>query len=338
MEYLFEYGLFLAKALTVVVAIGIVIALIVGASSKPKGKSGSLEVTDLSEQMQNVKDDFLANTLDKKELKALHKEQKAAEKNKEESASKGKVYVIDFKGSMDAHEVESLREEVSAVLMLADKDKDQVLVRLESGGGVVHGYGLAASQLQRIKAAEIKLTVAIDKVAASGGYMMACVADEIIAAPFAIVGSIGVIAQIPNFNKLLKKNDIDYEQITAGQYKRTLTLFGENTDDGRAKFKEEIEQTHTLFKQFVSQNRPNMDLDTVATGEHWFALDAKDKGLVDRINTSDDELISLAAERQAYKLAYKQKKGFADKLAKNLAITIESVGMRLWSQTQRLKP
>ncbi|WP_462158532.1 protease SohB [Pseudoalteromonas sp. GB56] len=338
MEYLFEYGLFLAKALTVVVAIGIVVALIVGASSKPKGKSGSLEVTDLSEQMQNVKDDFLANTLDKKELKALHKEQKAAEKNKEESASKGKVYVIDFKGSMDAHEVESLREEVSAVLMLADKDKDQVLVRLESGGGVVHGYGLAASQLQRIKAAEIKLTVAIDKVAASGGYMMACVADEIIAAPFAIVGSIGVIAQIPNFNKLLKKNDIDYEQITAGQYKRTLTLFGENTDDGRAKFKEEIEQTHTLFKQFVSQNRPNMDLDTVATGEHWFALDAKDKGLVNRINTSDDELISLAAERQAYKLAYKQKKGFADKLAKNLAITIESVGMRLWSQTQRLKP
>ncbi|MEO2266119.1 protease SohB [Pseudoalteromonas sp. YIC-656] len=338
MEYLFEYGLFLAKALTVVVAIGAVIALIVGASSKPKGKSGSLEVTDLSEQMQNVKDDFLANTLDKKELKALHKEQKAAQKNNEDSATKGKVYVIDFKGSMDAHEVESLREEVSAVLMLADKEKDQVLVRLESGGGVVHGYGLAASQLQRIKAAEIRLTVAIDKVAASGGYMMACVADEIIAAPFAIVGSIGVIAQIPNFNKILKKNDIDYEQITAGQYKRTLTLFGENTDDGRAKFKEEIEQTHTLFKQFVAQNRPNMDLDTVATGEHWFALDAKDKGLVDRINTSDDELISLAKERHAYKLAYKRKKGFADKLAKNLALTIESVGMRLWSQTQRLKP
>ncbi|MEO2279211.1 protease SohB [Pseudoalteromonas pernae] len=338
MEYLFEYGLFLAKALTVVVAIGAVIALIVGASSKPKGKSGSLEVTDLSEQMQNVKDDFLANTLDKKELKALHKEQKAAQKNNEDSATKGKVYVIDFKGSMDAHEVESLREEVSAVLMLADKEKDQVLVRLESGGGVVHGYGLAASQLQRIKAAEIRLTVAIDKVAASGGYMMACVADEIIAAPFAIVGSIGVIAQIPNFNKILKKNDIDYEQITAGQYKRTLTLFGENTDDGRAKFKEEIEQTHTLFKQFVAQNRPNMDLDTVATGEHWFALDAKGKGLVDRINTSDDELISLVKERHAYKLAYKRKKGFADKLAKNLALTIESVGMRLWSQTQRLKP
>ena len=338
MEYLFEYGLFLAKALTVVVALAIIIALIVGASAKPKSKAGSLEVTDLSEQMRTIKDDFLANTLDKKALKALKKQQKAESKEQIDEANKGKVYVIDFKGSMDAHEVESLREEISALLMLANKETDQVLVRLESGGGVVHGYGLAASQLQRIKEADIKLTIAIDKVAASGGYMMACVADEVIAAPFAIVGSIGVVAQIPNFNKILKKNDIDYEQITAGQYKRTLTLFGENTDDGRDKFKEEIEQTHSLFKQFVAQHRPSMDLDVVATGEHWFALDAKDKGLVDRITTSDDELMTLAKDKQAYKLTYKQKKGLADKFAKNLAITVEYAAMRLWSQTQRLKP
>ncbi|MFY8273329.1 protease SohB [Pseudoalteromonas sp. SSDWG2] len=340
MEYLFEYGLFLAKALTIVIAIGAIVALVVGASTKPKGQSGSLEVTDLSEQMQQTKDDFLESTLDKKALKALRKEQKAKNKSddKVDTDSQGKVYVIDFKGSMDAHEVESLREEVSAILMFADKEKDRVLVRLESGGGVVHGYGLASSQLQRITSSGIKLTVAIDKVAASGGYMMACVADEIIAAPFAIVGSIGVIAQIPNFNKVLKKHDIDYEQITAGQYKRTLTLFGENTDDGRQKFREEVEQTHELFKQFVSQHRPDMDLEQVATGEHWFALDAKDKGLVDRISTSDDELITLAQNHHAYKVQYKQKQGLADKFAKNLAITIESVGMRLWSQGKRLIP
>ena len=149
---------------------------------------------------------------------------------------------------MDAHEVESLREEITAIISIANPSKDKVLIRLESGGGVVHGYGLAASQLQRIKSAGIPLSVAIDKVAASGGYMMACVADEILAAPFAIVGSIGVIAQIPNFNKILKKNDVEFEQITAGEFKRTLTLFGENTDKAREKFREEIEQTHDLFK------------------------------------------------------------------------------------------
>ncbi|WP_105259060.1 protease SohB [Pseudoalteromonas sp. T1lg88] len=338
MEYLFEYGLFLAKALTIVVAIGVVIALIVGAAAKPKTKPGTLEVDDLSEQMKQIKDDFLDNTLDKKALKVLNKERKQAAKEEADKEPKGRLYVIDFKGSMDAHEVESLRQEVSAIISLADKDKDQVLVRLESGGGVVHGYGLGASQLQRLKNAEIKLTVAIDKVAASGGYMMACVADEIIAAPFAIVGSIGVIAQIPNFNKVLKKHDIDYEQITAGQYKRTLTLFGENTDAGREKFREEIEQTHTLFKQFVAEHRPALDIEQVATGEHWFALDAHNKGLVDRISTSDDELLNLVKDYQTYKVTYKLKKGLAEKVAKNFAITIEQLGMRLWSKSKSLRP
>ena len=245
------------------------------------------------------------------------------------------LFWLDFNGSMDAHEVESLREEVTAILSLANKEKDEVLVRLESGGGVVHGYGLAASQLLRIKDAEIKLTIAIDKVAASGGYMMACVADKVIAAPFAIVGSIGVIAQIPNFNKLLKKNDIDYEQITAGQYKRTLTLFGENTEQGREKFKAEIEQTHGLFKQFVAKHRPQLDLEKVATGEHWFAMDAIDLNLVDSIATSDDELLQQAKSKQAYKVTYKQKKGLADKFALSMSKGVESALMKLLSKSQR---
>ena len=108
-------------------------------------------------------------------------------------------------------------------------------------------YGLAASQMQRIRDKKLKLTVCVDKVAASGGYMMAVVADKIIAAPFAVLGSIGVLAQVPNFHRLLKKHDVDFEMLTAGKYKRTLTMFGENTDKGREKFQEDIEDTHVLF-------------------------------------------------------------------------------------------
>lgn len=338
MEFLYEYGLFFAKTLTFVIAIAAIVAIIMGAAAKPKSKKGEIEIDDLSEQLVELKDDFFANTLSKKALKAHVKQQKANTKKRVDEAPKSRTYVVDFNGSMDAHEVESLREEITAILTIADKEKDTVLVRLESGGGVVHGYGLAASQLQRVKNAGIHLTVSIDKVAASGGYMMACVANEIVAAPFAIVGSIGVIAQIPNFNKVLKKNDVEFEQITAGDYKRTLTLFGENTDKGREKFKDEIEQTHGLFKTFVSQHRPSLDIDEVATGEHWFALQALEKGLVDKIDTSDDLLLRSHTERQIFKVKYKVKKNLSDKLAIGLSGTLNQAFIRLWSQLSKLKP
>jgi serine protease SohB len=338
LEFLYEYGLFFAKTLTFVVAVAAIVAIIVGAAVKPKAKKGEISIDDLSEQLADLKQNFIENTLSKKELKAYFKQQKAEAKEQQDKDPKPRLYVIDFNGSIDAHEVESLREEITAILTIADKEKDKVLVRLESGGGVVHGYGLAASQLQRLRNAGIHLTVAIDKVAASGGYMMACVANEIVAAPFAIVGSIGVIAQIPNFNKILKKNDVDFEQITAGEYKRTLTLFGENTEKGREKFKEEIEQTHGLFKTFVSEQRPSLDIDSVATGEHWFATQAFDRGLVDKIETSDDILLNQAYERQIYKVKYKVKKNLTDKLAVGLSSSISQAGVNLMSRFKGMNP
>ena len=243
MEFLYEYGLFVAKAVTLVVAFIVVVSTIVGVASKQKQGKGQLEIVSISEQLKDITNYAKQVLLDKNALKKLAKEQKkeAKAKNKEkgEDANKSRLYVLDFKGSMDANEVEHLREEVTAILCVANKE-DEVLVRLESGGGVVHGYGLAASQLQRIKEKGLKLTIAVDKVAASGGYMMAWVADKLLASQFAYIGSIGVLAQLPNFNKLLKKNDIEFEQHTAGEFKRTLTIFGENNDEGRAKFKEEI--------------------------------------------------------------------------------------------------
>ncbi|PHR85376.1 MAG: protease SohB [Colwellia sp.] len=339
MDFLYEYGLFLAKTVTFVLAVIAIIAVVAASAIKQKHKKGELEITDLSEQYEDVEQEVIHALLSKEELKLKEKadkklaksqakKDKALAKEKANSDSeietKAKVFVVDFKGSIDAKEVSSLREEVSAILSVATK-QDEVFIRLESGGGMVHGYGLASSQLDRIRQHEIPLTVSVDKVAASGGYMMACVANNIIAAPFAILGSIGVIAQLPNFNKLLKKNNIDFEQFTAGEFKRTVTMFGENTEKGKEKFIEELEETHVLFKDFVSEHRPSLDLDKVATGEHWFGTKALELGLVDCIQTSDDYLQKISKSHKVVAIKYEVKKGLAEKFAKAASLSVESI-------------
>lgn len=331
MEFLYEYGMFLAKAVTIVIAIVAVIIVVLASTVKHKSDKGELRITNLSEELEDLKHSLKEELLSKKQFKAYEKQLKADEKAKEKSAEedrKGKVFVIDFKGSIDAAEVASLREEISAILTIAEKG-DEVVVNVESGGGMVHGYGLASSQLDRLRQAEIPLTICVDKVAASGGYMMACVANKVYAAPFAIVGSIGVVAQLPNFNRLLKKHEIDYEQHTAGDFKRTLTVFGENTDEGRQKFQQELEETHVLFKAFVSKYRPQLDLAKVATGEHWYGQQAIELGLIDAISTSDDVLMQLAKERTVYKLRYQVRKKLADKIAHGASLSVNAIFNRL---------
>ncbi|EOL8966341.1 protease SohB [Cronobacter dublinensis] len=341
-----EYGLFLAKIVTVVVALAIVITLIANLTQRKKAQRGELRVTRLGEEYKEMKEEVAAALLDPHQHKQWHKNQK--KKNKQEAkaakarakrgeaapAGKPTLYVLDFKGSIDAHEVSALREEVTAVLAVA-KPQDEVLLRLESPGGVVHGYGLAASQLQRLRERQIPLTVAVDKVAASGGYMMACVANNIVAAPFAIIGSIGVVAQIPNFNRLLKRNDIDIELHTAGQYKRTLTLLGENTEEGREKFREDLNETHQLFKEFVHSMRPSLDIDAVATGEHWYGVQAQEKGLVDEISTSDDLIIARMQERDVVSLRYMQRKRLMDRFTGSAAQSLDRLLLRWWQRGQK---
>ena len=317
MAFLTEYGLFLAKTLTFLLAIGAVI-LMVASSRQPKSRKGELVVTDLSGELEQGRHQLQAALAGKAERKG--------------EDERSRLFVIDFNGSMDAKEVASLREEVSAVIGVA-RPGDEVLLRLESGGGVVHGYGLAASQLQRLRDKDITLTVAIDKVAASGGYMMACVADKILAAPFAIVGSIGVIAQMPNFNKLLKKHDIEFEMHTAGQYKRTITMFGENDDQGREKFREELGAIHEQFKAFVAEHRPGLDIDKVTTGEHWLASQAKQLGLVDALCTSDDYLLAQASHHKVVGIRYSKPRSLTQKLGKQAALGLEGALGRLWQQS-----
>ena len=220
-------------------------------------------------------------------LQQLVKEAKIRKKNNQ------KIFVLDFKGDIQASAADTIREEITLILATAKAGHDRVVVRLESPGGMVHGYGLAAAQLVRLRDAGFNLTICVDKVAASGGYMMACIANEIISAPFAVVGSIGVVAQVPNFNRLLKQHNVDFEMYTAGQYKRTVTMFGENTPEGKAKFEEELQQTHALFKHFVERYRPSLNVEQVATGEHWYGEDARALNLVDKLQTSDEYLLGL---------------------------------------------
>jgi serine protease SohB len=328
-EFFTDYGLFLLKTVTIVAAVVIIIGTVAAAGRKAAHHEG-LEVESLNKKYRGLANALKHAVLRKSDWKAEVKADK--EKDKAESKSKERrprSFVIDFKGDLKASAVPSLREEVSAILEVAGSD-DDVIVRLENYGGVVHEHGLAASQLVRIRSREIPLTIVIDKVAASGGYLMACVASRIVAAPFAILGSIGVIAQIPNFNRLLDSHGVDFEQITAGQYKRNVTMFGKNTDADRAKLKEELEDVHALFKEAVSTYRPDLDLDKVATGEHWYGTRALALGLADELKTSDELLAELAGERDLFRVSYKIKQPLQKRLMANVDSVLEKVDAVGW--------
>lgn len=326
MEFLIEYGLFLAKAATVVVAVVIIISLGASQKNKHSADKGHLEITPLNQQFDDMSEAMFIATMDesmqKAEEKKLHKaKKKQAKLDKKahkadaegEDDVKSRVFVLSFVGDVSASAVSHLREEVTAVLTQATSN-DEVVVKLESPGGMVHSYGLASSQLDRLRQAKIPLTVCVDEVAASGGYMMACVADKILAAPFAVIGSIGVVAQMPNFSKVLKKNDVDYEILTAGKYKRTMTMLGENTDAARKKFVAELEEVHGLFKSHVSTMRPKVDIDKIATGETWYGTQALDLALVDGIQTSDDYLVTRSKEARLFEVVFERKKKIHERL------------------------
>jgi serine protease SohB len=358
--------MFLAKAITVILTIFIVLVgfLAISARGKKDHSHGEITLVSINDGFEEMKDAIESVVIEpevyKQQMKAqLKKEKKEAKEKKKQAKLDAKiakqavkenppsqtkslnegtsdeqsevskdqevavnesdderkrVFVLDFNGDIRASEVDLLREEISAVLSFAG-ESDEVVLRLDSAGGMVHTYGLAASQLERIKSAKIKLTICVDEVAASGGYMMACLADKLIAAPFAILGSIGVVAQLPNFHRVLKKHGVDYETFTAGEYKRTVTMFGENTEKGKDKFVEEIQDTHLLFKEFVSQARPSINIDAVATGEVWFGKRAIEHKLVDELNTSDDYLMKICASCDVFQVRYELKKSFGERIS-----------------------
>jgi serine protease SohB len=347
LEFIYEYGLFLAQAVTLVAAILIVVAGLVSMGHRQKAElhEGHIEVRNLNEKYRQISDSIQHMVSDPEVLKEQKKADKKTDKADAKKAKKARkkadaaverrkrLYVLAFDGDIKASATDNLREEISAVLPQV-QDGDEMLVKVESPGGLVHSYGLAASQLQRITSAKVPLTIAVDKVAASGGYMMACVADRIIAAPFAVLGSIGVLAQLPNFHRLLKKNNIDFELLTAGEYKRTLTIFGENTDKGREKFVEELEETHELFKSFVGDNRPALDIAKVATGEVWYGQQAVGEGLIDDIQTSDGFVQERLQDWDVYEVKFVHKKNWQEKLGFAAEGAMEKSFMKIWQWGQ----
>lgn len=343
MEFFHEVGVFLAEAVILVIAIIAVVVVIASASQRRRGaEEGYIEVRRLNDRYEAFHDAVRSLTehpaarklREKAERKTAKKEEKAARNaikssNSEDEQERARVFVLSFDGDIRASATESLREEISAISPEL-KEGDEVLLRLESPGGLVHSYGLAASQLQRIQATGASLTVAVDKVAASGGYMMACVGDKILSAPFAVIGSIGVLAQIPNFHRLLQKNEIDFEQLTAGKYKRTLTMFGKNTPEDREKFLEDLEDTYDLFKDFVALNRPVVDIEAVATGEVWYGQRALDKLLVDELMTSDAYLQACLPDKDLFEVRYVPKKSWQEKLGMAAEAGVERSLSKLW--------
>ncbi|HJR69958.1 MAG TPA: protease SohB [Gammaproteobacteria bacterium] len=315
-DFLAAYGLFLAQLATFVLLVIVAVALI--AATRRRGHAEGLVVEHMNRRFEDSADELKVivegKARFKKEAKARSRERKREEKARaKEDSPKPRLFVLDFKGDLRASAAASLREEVSAIVRVA-RPQDRVLVRLENSGGTVHEHGFAASQLTRLKGHGLTLLVAVDKVAASGGYLMACVADKLIAAPFAIVGSIGVLAQLPNFHRLLEDKGVDFEQIMAGRYKRTVTMFGKNTEEGRAKLQQEVEDIHELFKSQIRDHRPQVDLDRVATGEHWYGIRALELKLVDELRTSDDFLLEAAKDHELYHLAYKRRRTWQERM------------------------
>lgn len=351
MEFLTEYGLFLAKVVTFVVAAIILASVIFSATQRDRSDhegEGELKIRKLNDQYRKLKESIQSRLMSDVEHKAWQKqkkkeekaEKKSAKKDKtaeEEKASKPRIYVIDFDGDIKASDTDTLRRSVSAVLSVANPETDEVVVRLESGGGLVHAYGLAAAQLDRIRSKGVPLTACVDKVAASGGYMMACVADKIIASPFAVLGSIGVVAQLPNFHRFLQKNDVDFEVLTAGEHKRTLTVFGENTEKGRQKFLADLEDTHGLFKEYVSERRPALDIQAVANGDIWFGKRALEVKLIDDIKTSDEYLIEACDRGEVVSVSFQRKRTLPERLGLATSAALEHTVWRVLSAFRNQK-
>ena len=338
LDFLFEYGMFLAKSVTVIISVFIILILIAGFSRKSVAGPG-LVVEKLNDKFREMADVLQAAVLNKSAWKKREKVEKKEKKQQEKNATtdadhRKRIFVLDFKGDIRATGVAALREEITGVVAVAT-DKDEVILRLENPGGAVHEHGLAASQLLRIKERGIPLTVIVDKVAASGGYLMACIADRIIGAPFSVIGSIGVIAQIPNFHRVLESKGVDFEQVTAGKYKRTVTMFGENTDEDREKLKEELEDVHVLFKLMVARHRPALDIESIATGEHWYGSRALELGLIDELGTSDDLLMNAAPDADIFQVSFKGKQSVQEKLVSVFESAVERAALWVAEQQNR---
>lgn len=321
MPFWLDIAAFVIKALVIVAAVGGLVILIARlARSSDGAKDREIRVKSINERYEALRDAIDAKILGKKEIKALAKARKKQAKARGGDPEVKRIYVLTFKGDIRASAVKTLGREIDAVMTVARPGTDEVVVRIDSGGGTVTGYGLAAAEILRLRALRIAVTASVDQIAASGGYMMAVAADRIIAAPFAVVGSIGVVASIPNLHRLLKKNDVDYEDITAGAFKRTVSVLGEITPSGREHFQGKLEAIHAAFKAHVAENRPQLDVSKVADGDYWLARDALALGLVDELVAGDEYLFRARNGARLYEIRSEARKSPLQQLLSGLGL------------------
>ena len=166
--------------------------------------------------------------------------------------------------------------------------------------------------------------------------MMAVVADRIVASRLAVIGSIGVVGQVPNVHRLLKRFDIDVLEMTAGTNKRPVSLIGPLTDQGIETFKKQLSDTHRLFRDHVHRFRPQLDIEAVSNGDIWHGVDALTHGLIDEIATSD-EMIDRArheGDLDVFSIRWRQAKNLRERLEESVSLITEKALMRA---LQRLK-
>jgi serine protease SohB len=330
MTFWLDIASFALKALLIVAAIGGLAVLVARLTRREPEEDDQMSIESLNDRHDRRRSRLNAEILPKKERKAFLKARKKAAKTA--TPPDKRIYVLDFKGDIGASAVKRLGREIDAVLTIARAGADEVVVRIESPGGTVTGYGLAATQLGRLREAGITLTACVDQVAASGGYLMACVADRIVAAPFALLGSIGVVAQVPNLNRLLKKNDIDFEEMTAGEFKRSVSIFGEITPAGREHFRGKLDATHDAFKNFVLRGRPRLDIAKVANGDVWLGREALELGLIDELAASDGYLFRRRDEARIYEISSATRKTVLQQILSGLGFAARAAAGYGWSR------
>jgi serine protease SohB len=314
MPFWLDVAAFVIKALIIVVALAALVFLVARLARSAETKDREIKVRSLNERYDDLRDSLNAALLDKRQRKALIKTRKKEKKARRSDDSTKRIFVLAFKGDMRARAVKELGMAIDAVLTIARPGTDEVVLRLDSPGGTVTGYGLGAAEILRLREHKIKVTASVDQVAASGGYMMACAADRIVAAPFAVVGSIGVVAPIPNLHRLLQKNEIDFEEMTAGEFKRSVSVLGEITPAGREHFRGKLEDMHGAFKTHVARCRPNVDIASVANGDTWLASEAVALGLVDEISTGDEILFRVRESARLYEVTVETPKTLMQQL------------------------
>ncbi|KZX82185.1 hypothetical protein A3715_00045, partial [Oleiphilus sp. HI0009] len=272
-----------------------------------KNSDGRIIVKSLNEEYQEIQDALL-------KFKPLKPIKSSSIRKFKASPNKQSIFVLDFKGDKTASSVGSLSKEVSAILSVA-KPNDEVFLRLESPGGTITGYGLASQQLIRLREAGIRLVVSVDEIATSGGYMMAAVGDRIIASPTSMLGSIGVIMEVPNFYNLLDRAGVQFHQFTAGKHKRLVSMTNKIGDAAKDQINQDLEKSHELFKNHVHTYRNSVNLESVSHGDVWSAKYCLDNKLVDDLMTSEAYLFDRASRANIFHISWDVERSFSDKLS-----------------------